>query len=302
MKVNCPEAVARIMNARIVPITALSVVLCLTGCISRTKRLTPDQVLLPAESLSKPALLEKIKAESVMVKTLKITNSTLKLTQQVAADRLKEFGKGILGNIGGVIFVERPDKLRLRVDLSGAIVGADLVSDDRQFRISVPHLNEFGISSITAPVGDVSFPCNLRPSHILDALFVDGEKYINVPGIRSILTEQTEGIRSYYLIDFVMDDIKIQQLWYDRTDKQVVRKIQYKEDGRKEAEVRYSDYTTVNSITFPKLIQINRPIEHYSLEMKISEMVFNEPIPPDKFQLDRPPSANDLDMKTCKKR
>jgi hypothetical protein len=275
--------------------------LCLAGCITRTRRLTPDQVPLPAETISKPALLEKIKASSVALKTLQVLNSTLKVTQKISADQLKEFGKGSAIPITGVIFVERPSKLRLQVQLSGAVTAADLTSDERQFKINIPHgLNAFGVGNVTAPVGEVSFPCSLRPSHILDALFVDGEKYIGIPGFTSIRWEKTEGIRSYYYILFAKNDSPIQQLKYDRTDKQVVQKIQFLEDGSVEADVRYSNYMMVNSISFPKVIEIDRPIERYTLEMKISEAVFNETIPESKFVLDRPPNANDLDMRTCK--
>jgi len=294
------RAVVRLVKSRIVLMATISAALSLTGCIVHTKRLTPDQVMLPAETISKPALLEKIKAASIAVKTLKITSSTLKVTQKISSDELKEIGKGAF-SLAGVILVERPSKLRLDVNFSG-ITGADLASDDRQFKIYVPHkINAFGTGSVAAPVGDVSFPCSLRPSHILDALFVDGEKYMNSPDVLTSRREQTEGIRSYYLIDFIRKDgTAIQELWYDRTEKQVTRKIEYAEDGRPEADVKYSNYTTVNSIAFPKVIQINRPIEQYTLEMNISEMIFNEAIPAEKFLLDKPASANDLDMKTCK--
>jgi len=294
------QVVAPLRKLRVVLITFAMTTLCLAGCIGgKTKRLTPDQIMLSAETISKPALLEKIKAASVGIKTLVITNSTLKVTQKIAADQLKEFGKGVF-KPDGIIFVERPDKLRLQVELSG-ITGADMQSDERQFKVYVPHgLNAFGIGSVSAPVGDVSFPCNLRPNHILDALFVDGEKYMDNPAVNIARREQSEGIRSYYLIDFIRNDSFVQELWYDRTDKQVTRKIQYAEDGRPEAIVRYSNFTTIGSIQFPKSIEINRPIEQYTLEMTINEMVFNEPISPDKFQLDRPAGTNDLDMKTCK--
>jgi len=291
----------RSVNIRIVLIAAISVVLSLTGCITRTKRLTPDQVLLAAENLSKPALLDKLIASSAALKTLKV-NSYLKVTQQISSDQLKEFGKGPL-SITGDIAVERPNKLRLQVGLGGAVTGAEIESDDRQFRIYIPHkLNAFGIGSIAAPVGDVSFPCSLRPNHILDALFVDGEKYFNKPDefVTSVVAN-TEGVRSFYLVHiFKHDGTPIQELWYDRTDKHVVRKKQYTEDGRIEADVRYSNYSTVGSISFPKVIDINRPIEKYSLEMKINDMYFNETIPESAFVLDRPPNANELDMTTCK--
>jgi hypothetical protein len=301
MRFNRPGVVMSIRKIRILLIAAISVVLSLSGCITRTRRLTPDQVLLPAETLTKPALLQKIRVSSTALKTLKVINSTLKVTQQITSDQLKEFGKGLF-KIDAVIAVERPNKLRLQVQFSG-ITAADLESDDRQFRIFIPHvLNAYGIGNVTSPVGAVSFPCNLRPSHILDALFVDGEKYFDNQDVGTVRIERTEGIRSFYIVEFYRrsNDSPIEELWYDRTDKQVTRKIQYTEDGREEAIVRYSNYATIDSIPFPREIEIKRPMEHYTLEMKISDMVFNEVISASSFQVDRPSNANDLDLSTCK--
>jgi hypothetical protein len=137
-------------------------------------------------------------------------------------------------------------------------------------------------------------------------LFVDGEQYIGVSGIMTVLREdkepQPDGIHSYYVIEFVRGDTLLEDLWVDRTGTgmQVTRKRQYKEDGRLEADIRYSDYGMFDSIPFPKMIVISRPIENYSLELQLQDVELNRSVESAAFDVPRPPGAQDFDVNTGK--
>ena len=103
-----------------------------------------------------------------------------------------------------------------------------------------------------------------------------------------------------FRILFVRADIAIEELTFDRYVGQVTRKIHYREDGNIEADVRYSNYDKVDSIQFPKLIMINRPIENYTLEMKFEKLSLNKPVQDSQFTLERPEGSDDLDLTTGK--
>jgi hypothetical protein len=247
-------------------------------------------------------LLERLKANSLAIRTLKVSKSTLKASHILSGEQIKDF----IG-AGGLIVVDRPAHIFVEIEKFGTTV-VDMVADNKQYRVSIPHLKSgrYGIGDIGEPPETVQFPYSLRPSHILDALFVDGEQYIGVSGISTVLTEypesQPDGVHSYYIVHFYKGDMPLEDLWVDRTitGMQVTKKIKFKEDGRIEADIRYSDFESIGSIPFPKTVLIKRPIENYSLEMKLDTVELNTAIDPEAFNLPRPPGATEFDVNTGK--
>jgi hypothetical protein len=274
----------------------------LAGCISHTRHVAKNQVLLKADKMTKPALLDRLMARSLEIKTLTVTKSSLKASHALSGDAIKDF----IG-VGGTIVVDRPSHIYLEVEKLGATL-VDMSSDGKHYKVSIPHLSpsRYGVGEAVEPVGTVEFPYSLRPSHILDALFVDGEQYIGVSGITTAFKErkepQADGIHSYYVVEFLRGDTPLEELWVDRTapGMQVTRKTQYKEDGRIEADIQYSDYGVFDSIPFPRMIVINRPIENYSLELQFQNLELNRTVDSAAFDVPRPPGAQDFDVNTGK--
>lgn len=282
----------------------LSVVTLTSGCVfSRTRHLSKTEVLLDAHVLTKAELLDKLKIRSASVKTLKILNAAIAAEKVVSKEVVTDYGKGTAVGYTATIVVDRPSRLRMQIDAAG-FPGTDVVSDEKQYKVSIPWFQAFGVAATASPIVSDDFKCNLRPVHILDALFVDGEKFIDDKEISVVVTEDTvslsDGKHSYYRVDFNKGDVPLQELWFDRYLNEVTRKIQFTKDGAKESDVQYSSYEVVDSIPFPKKIEIDRPLDKYKLEMNIVKMSLNEPIEPEKFVLDRPSGADELDFKTCK--
>ena len=271
-----------------------------TGCFTRSRPLPLSEVVLRADTMTKAALLEKLRANSLAIKTLVVSKSTLKASRLTSSETIKDYA-----DVSGRIAVERPGHLRLEIEK--VITLAQMVSDEKQYRVSIPPKAKFGVGDITAPVQGADFPYNLRPTHLLDALFVDGEQFMGKPDIDPILFEDTashpDGLHSYYKVLFVRTGgVPLEELWFDRTVgvMAVVRKRSYLPDGKIEADIEYSDYITVNSIPFPKKIVIQRPIENYTLEMDIEKMELNTPVNPTTFVLNRPAGVVDVDLNTGK--
>jgi hypothetical protein len=271
-----------------------------SGCISRTHDLPKDQILLAADTMSKSALLERLKGRSLSVQTLVVKQSTLKPSQLVSGEAIKDYA-----DVKGKIAVDRPAQLRLEIEK--IVTVAQMVSDGKTYKVYINPKGKFGVGDVSAPVQDAEFPYNLRPSHLLDALFVDGEAHMGKAGIDTFVTEYTEshpdGIHSFYRILFgKVGGVPLEELLFDRTlgVMEVVQKKTFLPDGRVEADILYSDFGIFSSIPFPRKIVIKRPIENYSLEVLIEQMELNNPVNPSMFVLNRPQGVDDVDLNTGK--
>jgi outer membrane lipoprotein-sorting protein len=142
---------------------------------------------------------------------------------------------------------------------------------------------------------------NLRPKHVLDALFVDVLAYKNDPKVVSTLKETIEGQRSYYILEFVNTGTEdsgdiLEEIWVDRTDMEVSRKIVYGKNGKVESRIEFEKYQMADGIAFPQVIQLQRPIEHYALKMTFQKNTFNQSLPNTAFLLERPNGAKDVEI------
>jgi hypothetical protein len=282
-------------------VSAVLLIALLTGCIRRTNPLPQDQVLLKADTIAKSALLEKLRKNSLAVSTLNVQKSTLRATRLLSNESIETYT-----NVSGKIKVDRPAHIRL--DIDKLVTLAQMVSDEKQYRVYVPYEGKFGIGDVAAPERGAAFPYNLRPSHILDALFVDGEQFIGKPGIDTYLfvtrEPEPDGMHSYSIIFFgkAGSQVPLEILWFDRTLglDEVVRKKSYLPDGEIESDIRYSNYQMFGTIRFPMKIVITRPIENYALEMNIQQLELNKPVDAATFILNRPDGVDDVDLNTGK--
>jgi hypothetical protein len=266
------------------------------GCISRTRVIPPNQKLLPAQTLSRPELLQKLKDRSNAIQTL------------TAGAALDLSGGGIeTGEITewrqttGTILVQRPDQIHVvvKVPVLGSR-GADMVSDGRHFNLWIPSEGKWVVGDSNAPGAESNPVKNLRPKHILDALFINVLPYLNAPGAVTTLKEAIQGQRSYYIVEFVSTaspEAQIaEEIWVDRTDLEVSRKIVYAKDGKVESNIEFLEYEPVNGIPFPHVINLQRPIEHYGLKMTFQTTKLNEQLPDNAFLLEKPNDAKVIEL------
>ena len=87
-----------------------------------------------------------------------------------------------------------------------------------------------------------------------------------------------------------------EELWIDRTDLEVARKIVYGKDGKVESNIEFLDYRLVGGVTFPGVINLQRPMEHYALKMTFQKTTLNEQLPETAFLLERPSGARVIEL------
>ena len=184
----------------------------------------------------------------------------------------------------------------------------DMVSDGTRFKLSIPVKNKFyvGSAEVTNPAANPLE--NLRPQVIYNALFLPEIDKDEI----AVLENDTEAVvdaKTKKLVqqpDYVIDIIRrsdSDQGWYlfrkiifERVNLVPHQQIIYDEAGEIETSVTYQVYEDHNGVSFPKVIEIDRPREEYSIRLIVDKLVINEPIRDDQFVLQQPPGSQLVDL------
>jgi outer membrane lipoprotein-sorting protein len=175
-----------------------------------------------------------------------------------------------------------------------------MVSDGNQFRIYVPPKNKFILGRTDQEIkGQKDVPINLRPQHIFQALIID--PVTNDRGANTrVLDEEQEGKHKYYVLSLIgpaKDGVGalLRKIWVDRFDLRLVRQKLY-EGGRLVSDINYRDFKDFEGGDYPSVIDFTRPQEDYSLRIRISKAVTNEPLRDEQFVLEQPGGTELLDL------
>lgn len=195
--------------------------------------------------------------------------------------------------IRGYILLKKPAQIRIQGE--APVVGTeifDMVSDGRQFRLSIPPKNRFieGQDDYRGPEPG-GFE-NLRPQHILEALLIAP---IN-PNAQYFVEQVERHARLYYVLTVVEPEgpgrLRLRRrIWFDRTDLRVSRVEIFGARGKLEEDARYSGYGDFQGVSYPSQIVLSRPEEGYILIIQFQKVDFNAEIAPEKFILPRPRHA-----------
>ena len=258
------------------------------SCISKKRVLPEEQRLLPAKTATRGELVQDLEAKSNSIQTLQGTVSLDLSGGGAKSGVLTEYHQTT-----GYVVVDRPKQIRFKV-VAPIVLSTivDMVSDGRQYRVSIPVKNQFLVGEVNAPANSKTALVNLRPQHLLDGLFIDVRPYLNKAQVKSVLEEAVQGRRSYYVFSFIniggSEAQLMEKLWIDRTDMQVSRKQVFAKEGRLETDVEYLDYQSEGAESFPQTVVIQRPLEEYTVKMTFLKAAFNQKLADDTFNLERP--------------
>ena len=258
------------------------------SCISRKRVLPEEQRLLPVKTATRGELVQDLEAKSNSIQTLQGTVSLDLSGGGAKSGVLTEYHQTT-----GYVVVDRPKQIRFKV-VAPIVLSTivDMVSDGRQYRVSIPVKNQFLVGEVNAPANSKTALANLRPQHLLDGLFIDVRPYLNKAQVKSVLEEAVQGRRSYYVFSFIniggSEAQLMEKLWIDRTDMQVSRKQVFAKEGRLETDVEYLDYRSEGAESFPQTVVIQRPLEEYTVKMTFLKAAFNQKLADDTFNLERP--------------
>ncbi len=213
-------------------------------------------------------------------------------------------------DVTGFILAQQPSTVRVigQAPLVASNV-FDMVSDGDTFRIFIPSKNTFLVGATTIARPSKKPLENLRPQHIVEALF-----WPELPESATVLFEQFNAEPYRYYILTLLRQVAggkseiARKIWFDRADLRVSRIQIYGPSGRLDSDIEYSDWrlpdppvatTDATSPTqpapvseaktrYPRNIHIWRPQDDYRLEIQIMKVILNEPISPDRFELTQP--------------
>jgi len=259
------------------------VTLCASACaVSRRRAVAPSEVR-PALEAAPDQLLREYNEQAHAVRSLRAAVEIAPVAGSSYSGVIETYHE-----VRGFILAQKPAQIRV---IGQAPVVAknifDMVSDGETFRIFIPSKNKF-------VVGPAEFERlsgkpieNLRPQHLLDALF-----WPELPEDTHPLFEEWEAPPERYYILTLLRGSKTPEIarkvWFDRGDLSVARVVIYGAGGRLVSDIRYADWQPQGSARYPRHIWLRRPHEDYQLELRISTLALNEEIPADRFRLEQP--------------
>lgn len=194
-------------------------------------------------------------------------------------------------DVRGFILAQRPASIRV---IGQAPVVAknifDMVSDGNTFRIYIPSKNKFIVGPATFERPAKKPIENLRPQHLLDALF-----WPEMDLRQQVLFEEFNAEPARYYILTVIRGVSrlevVRKIWFDRAELNLARIQLYAPGGRLVSDTRYADWQPVADVRYPREIRIARPHDDYQLEVRITQLTLNEAIAASRFDLEQPPGT-----------
>lgn len=296
---------ARRMSSSLSPQPGRAVCLVLvwllwSGCSPVSRRpLAVDERPLPALSATREELLTWLAGVQDDIRTLTGTSvGYVARSLGLTTDFLDESGEA-----EGYLLAERPDHIRMRGTAPfGVGTIFDMVSDRNMFQVWLPRDNQFIVGTTDVVTCSDNPLLNLRPQHIMDALFVDIRPYLENPDVTYTLEEVREGRQSFYVFSFI--DIGrqpaslLEKIWIDRLDLSISRRQSFEAGGILATDVRYSEWEDAGLDLFPRRIVVERPVDDYSLEIEFREMQTNDAPVENAFLLEEPPGAELISAET----
>lgn len=215
--------------------------------------------------------------------------------------------------IRGYVLVRKPTMLRM-IGLFPVVRNRmfDMVSDGNRFKLSIPPKNKFIVGSNKVSGHSDEPLANLRPAAILDSLLppaIDTKNEIAVleNGEEEIKDPKTKAtvIQPAYLVTVIRRTeeghwVLSRKILFSRTDLTARKQMLYDSAGDVTTVATYENFTNYNGVTFPNIIQIQRPQEEYSIQLGMVKVRLNESLKDDQFQLAQPAGSllQNLDNKS----
>jgi hypothetical protein len=267
-----------------------------TSCaVKRTTKVAPAAVAPPPVETSADALAAKLQKESQSIRTISATVDLEPTTGSVYSGLIREYH-----DVRAFILIEAPDHIRMAGQAPVVRTSIfDMASDGKQFEVSIPPKQKFIIGSVQAAANSKNSIENLRPKHILDALLVppadpSTEKYF--------LNQERQDARIYDVLNIVSsqgDGLALKRrVWFDASTLDLARIEFYDSKGALIEDVRYATDQDYQGVRYPSHIELDRPMENYSLGITIEKATFNQPITADKFELQKPANAEEIKVGT----
>ena len=285
------------------PYILLLALLPLTGCLFHTR--TVDRAI-SSNKLKDSSLDQLIETINKSAASLKTLNAQVEIDSSVGGQK-----KGKITDnpeITGYLLLQKPEMIRV-IGLVPVVRNRafDMVSDGRTFKLSIPPKNKFitGSNQIQK-LSDKALE-NVRPQHLMDALLlkeIDPTRDISAleEGIEIVKDPKThkDAEQGDYVVIVLSKDnhgyYLSRKIVFSRETLMPERQLIYDRKGQLVTDARYGTFKDYNGVMFPSRIEIERPVEEYSITLNIDKLTANEPLKPEQFKLDQPPGSQFVNL------
>jgi outer membrane lipoprotein-sorting protein len=292
-------------SSRLRLILALALLLPLTGCLFRTRRV--ERIATPAviQDATQQELVARINDAAAKIQTV---NATVDIDTDVGGPKKGKTTE--YQQIRGYILVNKPATLRM-IGLFPLVRNRafDMVSDGQTFKLWIPVKNKFYIGR-----NDVIHPSkqpleNLRPQHIFDALLLRAVDPENEVAVMESTSERLPDLKTRKQVEQPEYTVVVvrrsgsgwflsRKVIFSRTDLLPHRQIVYDKLGNVATDAHYEGFKDFNGTHFPSQITITRPQEEYSITLSMVKLTVNQPLTSDQFELPEPPGAQVVSLDT----
>jgi outer membrane lipoprotein-sorting protein len=250
------------------------------------------------KSATKEQLIAYINSQAAKIQTMQATVDIDTAVGGAKKGKVTEYKE-----IRGYVLARKPAMLRM-IGLLPILrnTAFDMVSDGREFKVSIPPKNRFVVGRNDVVVPNPQQPLeNLRPQIIYDALLLrpideQNEKAVLENGIEIVNGDKN---RKFQQADYAIDVIHLaegdawlsRKIVFSRVDLLPHRQLIYDQDGDLVTDASYSDYKDNGGVLFPSVIEIRRPEEEYDITLHMVKLEINLPLDNNKFVLEKPPGA-----------
>lgn len=270
--------------------------LATSGCLLRTHEVKPRTFAGPLKEATAQELIARVNSEAAKVKTLNATVDIATSSGGEKKGKVTDFQE-----IRGYVLVRKPSELRM-VGLFPVVRNRmfDMVSDGENFKLSIPPKNKFIVGSKDVKVPSKQPLENLRPQHIFDALLlraIDPKDEIAVLENSIETAKDAKTKKEVDVPNYVLDVIRrgVDGTWllsrkiiFSRIDLLPRRQVLYDAKGAVVTIASYDNFTDHGGMTFPNIIEIQRPQEEYTIQLGIVKLKLNDPLKDAQFELAQP--------------
>ena len=254
----------------------LLVVLPLTGCLFRSRRVERQLSTAPLKAATQAELIEYLNSQAARIKSLQATVDIDTSVGGVKKGKVTDYQQ-----IRGYIPLRKPAMLRM-IGLLPIVRNKafDMVSDGRDFKLWIPPKNRFVTGRNDVETHNPEQPMeNLRPQHIYEALILREVDPSNEIAVMQNSVEIVTDGKNHQVqqADYEIEVIRrgdrgwflSRKIIFSRTALLPHRQFVFDQDGNLATDSRYEGYKDHDGVNFPSQIEIWRPQEEYDIPLTI---------------------------------
>ena len=247
----------------------------------------------PVLSANKDQLIQRIRAFSDGIQSFSMTADLTASVGQTFGGEVTDYA-----TIRGYILYRRPQDIRI-IGLDPVIrtKAFDMLSTGANFQLLIPAKNRLISGSNDVRELSQNKLENLRPAAFLVSLLVLPPDSDDL----TLLEDDTDEMHAQYELLIVNrgggQPFLTRSLYFDRYTLQIARQRTFDAAGQIVSDTRYADWKTFSGQNYPSNVDINRPLEGYSLQLGVDELKVNPELNSDQFILTPPVGVETRQLK-----